>query len=621
MNDLDGVAGARAGTRSGQNTPYQNQPHGGLLVDLLLAQDEAAALRRHSASLPSITLDERQRCDLELLLNGGFSPLQGFMTRADYLSVIDRLRLADGTLWPMPITLDVDAVMAQGMLPGHEIVLRDRDGTPLAVMAVEDVFHPEGEREALRVFGTLDTGHPGVAEVLARADRVCLGGRIRGIQLPFHADFTTLRDTPRSLRAWFDANGWRSVVAFQTRNPIHRAHYELTLRAMSQTGAKLLLHPAVGRTRVGDVDHVTRVRCYQAVLPYYGDANTRLSLLPLAMRMGGPREALLHAIIRKNYGATHFIVGRDHAGPGKDASGTPYYGPHDGQTLVLSHADELGMHILPFKEMVYAANRGVYVATDELRKEDDPQAISGTELRRRLVGGEAVPDWFSFPEVVNILRDSFRPRTRQGSVVWLTGLSGAGKSTIAKALAALLMERAHRTVSLLDGDEVRRHLSAGLGFSREDRLANVLRVAYVAGEIAKHGGIAICALVSPHADARAQARSMIEAHGRYLEIHVSTDIGICEARDTKGLYALARSGQLPHFTGVDSPYEVPEQPALRIDAGVASAAELAERVFAVLMGDSALAASGHGVQQTGRTKDSPVGIPLQHDAPFTSTPP
>ena len=600
MNELDTVADHRALSR-----PHPNPPHGGLLVEPLLAQDEAAALRKRSAALPAITLDDRQLCDLELLLNGGFSPLQGFMNGDDYRSVVETMRLADGSLWPMPITLDVDAGVADGMHPGHEVVLRDSDGTPLAVMAVEDVFRPDNRHEALRVFGTLDTGHPGAAEVLNRAGKVCLGGRIRGIQLPAHADFATLRDTPRSLRAWFDANGWHSVVAFQTRNPLHRAHFELTMRAMSETGARLLLQPAIGRTRAGDVDHVTRVRCYQAVLPYYGDANIRLSLLPLAMRMGGPREALLHAIIRKNYGATHFIVGRDHAGPGRDANGKPYYGPYEAQALVLTYADELGMHILPYQEMVYAANRGIHVTADEIGEGDVAQAISGTEFRQRLAGGEEVPGWFSFPEVVAILRDSIRPRARQGIVVWLTGLPGAGKSTIAKALAALLMEHTDRTVSILDGDDVRRHLSAGLGFSREDRLANVLRVAYVAGEIAKHGGIAICALVSPYADAREQARKMIEAHGNHLEVHVSTNIEVCESRDAKGLYALARSGRLPHFTGVSSPYEVPEKPALKVDAGAAPAQQLAGDVFAALVEKGWLMTFGYRDLKDGNSRVRP----------------
>jgi len=600
VNELDTVADHRALSR-----PHPNPPHGGLLVEPLLAQDEAAALRKRSAALPAITLDDRQLCDLELLLNGGFSPLQGFMNGDDYRSVVETMRLADGSLWPMPITLDVDAGVADGMHPGHEVVLRDSDGTPLAVMAVEDVFRPDNRHEALRVFGTLDTGHPGAAEVLNRAGKVCLGGRIRGIQLPAHADFATLRDTPRSLRAWFDANGWHSVVAFQTRNPLHRAHFELTMRAMSETGARLLLQPAIGRTRAGDVDHVTRVRCYQAVLPYYGDANIRLSLLPLAMRMGGPREALLHAIIRKNYGATHFIVGRDHAGPGRDANGKPYYGPYEAQALVLTYADELGMHILPYQEMVYAANRGIHVTADEIGEGDVAQAISGTEFRQRLAGGEEVPGWFSFPEVVAILRDSIRPRARQGIVVWLTGLPGAGKSTIAKALAALLMEHTDRTVSILDGDDVRRHLSAGLGFSREDRLANVLRVAYVAGEIAKHGGIAICALVSPYADAREQARKMIEAHGNHLEVHVSTNIEVCESRDAKGLYALARSGRLPHFTGVSSPYEVPEKPALKVDAGAAPAQQLAGDVFAALVEKGWLMTFGYRDLKDGNSRVRP----------------
>jgi sulfate adenylyltransferase len=577
VNELDS-------TMTGQPASgiQRNPPHGGVLVDLLPARHDIAALRKHGATLRAVTLDDRQLCDLELLLNGGFSPLKGFMTRADYLGVVETMRLADGTLWPMPITLDVEAAVADAIGAGQEVALRDGDGTPLAIMTVDEVFRPDYEREALRVFGTLDTGHPGVAETLGKSGRACLGGRIRGIQLPTGFDFGAPRDTPRSLRAWFDAHGWHSVVAFQTRNPMHRAHVELTRRALSQTGAKLLLHPTVGRTRAADVDPFVRVRCYQAVLSHYDRASTRLSLLPLAMRMGGPREALLHAIVRKNYGATHFIVGRDHAGPGNDALGRPYYAPHEAQAMALSHADELGMHILPYGEMVYVANRGVHASMDEVRPDDIVRTVSGTELRRRLACGEEVPDWFSFPEVMDILRHAFRPRARQGAVVWLTGLSGAGKSTIAKALAALLQERTDRTVSILDGDEVRRHLSAGLGFAREDRFAHVLRVAYVASEIAKHGGIAVCALIAPYADARAQARHMIEAHGHFLEIHVSTDIDVCESRDTKGLYALAREGKLPLFTGVGAPYEAPEQPALRVDAGIASPTQLATEIFELL---------------------------------------
>ncbi|MHA6203264.1 bifunctional sulfate adenylyltransferase/adenylylsulfate kinase [Dyella soli] len=557
-------------------------PHGGVLKELYLPRDEAESLKQRSAGLPGVDLDARQLCDLELLLNGAFSPLEGFLTQRDYTRVVEELRLADGTLWPIPVTLDVSEEFAERLAPGSEVALRDAQGVPLAVLVVEDIYRPDREHEALKVFGTLDRTHPGVADLLERQRPVNLGGRVRGIQAPAHYDFSGLRDTPRSLRAWFAAHGWHRIVAFQTRNPMHRAHRELTLRAAQQVGAKLLLQPSVGRTKPGDVDHYTRVRCYQALLPQYPPDSTRLSLLPLAMRMGGPREALWHAIIRKNYGASHFIVGRDHAGPGKDTGGKPFYGPFDAQHLLERHQDELGIRIVPFPAMVYVANRDAYLPTTELQADDEVRDISGTQLRQHLHEGTEIPPWFSFPEVVQILRERHPAQAPRGFALFFTGLSGAGKSTIAQAVVAQLLERTSRAVTVLDGDEVRKHLSRGLGFSREDRAANVTRIGYVASEIVRHGGIAVCAPIAPYADSRAEARALVESHGDFVEIHVSTALEVCEARDRKGLYAQARAGRIAHFTGISDPYEAPLQPELRVDGNAGEPAVLARHIVSLL---------------------------------------
>ncbi|GAA0888533.1 bifunctional sulfate adenylyltransferase/adenylylsulfate kinase [Rhodanobacter soli] len=557
-------------------------PHGGVLKELYLPPAEAEALKLRSARLPGVDLDTRQLCDLELLLSGAFSPLEGFLGRRDYDRVVKELRLADGTLWPIPITLDVSEEFAAQLSTGSEVALRDSQGVPLAVLEVEDIYWPDRLHEAKRVFGSTDRLHPGVAELLDRTRPVALGGRVRGIQPPAHYDFGELRDTPRSLREWFATNGWSRIVAFQTRNPMHRAHRELTLRAAQQAGAKLLIQPSVGRTKPGDVDHYTRVRCYRALLPQYPADSVKLSLLPLAMRMGGPREALWHAIIRKNYGASHFIVGRDHAGPGKDSRGQPFYGPFEAQQLLEQHQAELGIEIVPFPAMVYAANRDAYLPSTEVTAADEIRDISGTELRRYLYEGSEIPTWFSFPDVVKILRERHPVHAPRGFALFFTGLSGAGKSTIAQAVIAQLLEHTSRPVTVLDGDEVRKHLSRGLGFSREDRAANVTRIGYVASEIVRHGGIAVCAPIAPYADARAESRTLVETHGDFIEIHVATALEVCEARDRKGLYAQARAGKIAQFTGISDPYEVPEQPELRLDGNAAEPIVLARQVLALL---------------------------------------
>jgi sulfate adenylyltransferase len=557
-------------------------PHGGVLRELYLPSGEAEALKRRSASLPQWTLNQRQLCDLELLLNGGFSPLQGFLGRADYDRVVTEMRLADATLWPMPIVLDVDEAFAAALPENAQISLNDIQGTPLAVLIVDEVYFPDRIAEARAVFGTIDRTHPGVAELLDRTGSVYLGGRVLGIQPPAHHDFAELRTSPREQRDWFHQHGWHRIVAFQTRNPMHRAHRELTLRAAEQVGAKLFIQPSVGRTKPGDVDHYTRVRCYRALLEHYPHDHATLSLLPLAMRMGGPREALWHAIIRKNYGASHFIVGRDHAGPGKDAQGKPFYDPYAAQHLLAQHQHELGIEIVPFPAMVYAANRDTYVPQTEVQPNDEVRDISGTELRRRLHEGEAIPEWFTFPDVVKILRERHPAHARQGFALFFTGLSGSGKSTLAQAVLARLLETSSRPVTVLDGDEVRRHLSKGLGFSREDRDANITRIGFVASEVVRHQGVVICAPIAPYANARAEARKLVETHGRFVEIHVSAPLEVCEARDRKGLYAAARAGKIKGFTGIDDPYETPASPELRVDTSLVTVAEAAEQVIAWL---------------------------------------
>lgn len=539
-------------------------PHGGVLRELYVSPSHAAALRHGSGAWPAIVLNPRQSCDLELLLDGAFSPLDGFMGEADYHAVVHHLRLADGTLWPMPITLDVTEAEAASLSIGQDVVLRDSQGTALAMLSLTDIFRPDKEREALNVFGTLDRDHPGVADLM-RQGPVYLGGPLHGLQPPGHQDLVDLRVPPKAMRAWFAEQGWDRIVAFQTRNPLHRAHVELTRRAMDAVQGKLLLHPAVGRTKDGDIDMYTRVRCYRALLSHYPEGAVKLAVLPLAMRMAGPREAVWHAIIRKNFGASHFIVGRDHAGPGKDATGRPFYAARAAQALLETHADELGIAVLAFAPMVFSPGRQAYVSTDELEAGEAVSDVSGTELRRHLHDGSALPDWFTYPDVEAILRQRFPRPERRGCAIFFTGLSGAGKSTIANALMAAIQEHTGRQVSMLDGDEVRKTLSAGLGFSREDRSANVLRIAYVASEVVRHGGLVICAPIAPYAQDRASARAMVQEHGDFIEVYVSTSLAVCEARDTKGLYAQARTGALKHFTGISDPYEIPESPDLRLD--------------------------------------------------------
>jgi sulfate adenylyltransferase len=559
-----------------------NAPHGGTLVKLLAEPARAAELQSASQAWPSWDLTPRQLCDLELLLNGAFSPLTGFTGKADYDSVCAAMRLANGTLWPMPIVLDLPEAVAETLAAGAMMALRDAEGVMLAALHIDDIWTPDREAEAQAVFGTTNREHPGVAALLDRTNPVYVGGRLEGFQLPVHYDYHPLRHTPAELRETFAREGWTNVVAFQTRNPMHRAHYELTLRAAREAGAKLLVHPVVGMTKPGDVDHYTRVRCYQALMTTYPADTAKLSLLPLAMRMGGPREAVWHAIIRKNYGCTHFIVGRDHAGPGKDSSGKPFYGPYDAQEMMRAHEQELDMIMVPFRNMVYVKDRDAYFPDDEVPAGSQVLDLSGTEQRRLLQTGQEIPSWFTFPAVVDVLRETHPPRSRQGLTVFFTGLSGSGKSTIANALLVKLLEMGGRPVTLLDGDLVRKHLSSELGFSKEHRDINIRRIGYVASEITKNGGLAICAPIAPYDAMRKEIRQMIEPLGGFVLVHVATPLEECERRDRKGLYAKARAGILKQFTGISDPYEEPKDAALVLQTEGTSPEEMADEVLAYL---------------------------------------
>lgn len=534
------------------------------IPELYVAPETAASLKDEAGNMLSWDLTPRQLCDLELLMNGGFYPLKGFLTQADYDGVVNDMRLSDGSLWPMPITLDVSEKFADGLEPGTDIALRDQEGVILAIMSVTDKWLPNKSHEAEKVFGADDVAHPAVNYLHNVAGPVYLGGPVKGLQAPTHYDFRGRRDTPNELRAQFRKLGWRKIVAFQTRNPLHRAHQELTFRAAREAEANLLIHPVVGMTKPGDVDHFTRVRCYEAVLDKYPQSTTALSLLNLAMRMAGPREAVWHGLIRRNHGVTHFIVGRDHAGPGKNSQGENFYGPYDAQELFKKHQDEIGIQMVDFKHMVYVQEKAQYFPANEIPEGSTVLDISGTELRRRLREGLDIPEWFSFPEVVAQLRRTSPPRHKQGFTVFFTGLSGSGKSTIANALMVKLMEMGGRPVTLLDGDVVRKHLSSELGFSKEHRDINIKRIGYVASEITKNGGIAICAPIAPYTATRRAVREMVEAYGAFAEVHVATSLEECERRDRKGLYKLAREGKIKEFTGISDPYEEPQSPELRV---------------------------------------------------------
>lgn len=564
------------------------EPYGGELVNLLVSDNEKETWLEKANQYPSHQLSDRSLHDLELLAVGGFSPLTTFMGEEDYNRVLTEMRLANGVLFPIPITLTIE----KETLPtrGEWITLRDSRNYIIAVMRIEEVYRWDPTREARLVLGTIDHRHPLVSEMEQWGD-LCISGELKVINLPVYYDFADIRKSPHEVREILEGIGNEVVTAFQTRNPMHRVHEDLTKRALDRVGGSLLIHPVVGLTKPGDVDHFTRVRVYKALVENYYDSNTVLSLLPLAMRMAGPREALWHAIIRRNYGANHFIVGRDHAGPGKDSNGNPFYGPYEAQEMVEQYKDETGVAGVLFNELVYIEKDDKYVAKEDAPDDAEAKFISGTQVREEYLNkGIELPGWFTRKETAEILRDSYPPLHKQGVCIWFTGLSGSGKSTIANALSPMLLERG-RESSTLDGDVVRTHLSKGLGFSKEDRDTNILRIGFVAGEIVRHTGTVICAAISPYSKTRNEARKMVGGD-QFIEVFVDTPLEVCEDRDVKGLYAKARSGEIKGFTGIDDPYQAPVNAEIIVTTEKKTPKECAQEIINYLEGRGFLKPDG-----------------------------
>jgi sulfate adenylyltransferase len=562
-----------------------NPPHGGVLKDLV-ARDAPIhdKLAAEAEKLPAVVLTERQLCDLELIMNGGFSPLEGFMNEKDYNGVVENLRLADGALFSMPICLDVTGQIVERLKikAGARITLRDfRDDRNLAILTVDDVYRPDKKKEAQEVFGG-DPEHPAIKFLNAATKEFYVGGKIQAVSKLNHYDYVALRYTPAELRVHFDKLGWSRVVAFQTRNPMHRAHRELTVRAARARQANVLIHPVVGLTKPGDIDHFTRVRVYEALMPRYPNGMAVLGLLGLAMRMGGPREAIWHAIIRKNHGATHFIIGRDHAGPGKNSAGKDFYGPYDAQHAVEKYKAELGIEVVEFQMMTYLPDTDEYRPKDQVPEGIKTLDISGTELRRRLRVGAPIPEWFSYPEVVKVLRESNPPRAQQGFTIFLTGYTNSGKDAIARALQVTFNEQGGRPVTLLLGETVRSELSAELGFTREDRDTNIARIAFVAGELTKAGAAVIAAPIAPFSEAREEARQTVERYGSFFLVHVATSLEYSEKTDKRGVYARARRNSIKNFTGVNDPYELPKDADLTVDCEKTSVRNIVHQIVLML---------------------------------------
>ena len=555
------------------------EPHGNLLVSFPFSEDELQEYSELSNNISSLTLSLKQQCDLEMISNGAFSPLVTFNNQKDYEEILNNNNLLNGTIWPIPIVLDVPDNFLKVLDKNEYISLRNSEGLLLAILKTQELWSPNKQDEAYSVFGTIDPNHPGVNYLFNHTNNNYISGKLMPIDSNKYFDFTHLRKTPQEVRDLFQLNNWNDVIAFQTRNPMHRAHFELTRLAMEEHNAKLLIHPVIGISKPGDIDHFTRVKCYQHIIKHYPKNSVELSLINLAMRMAGPKEALWHAIIRKNYGCNHIIVGRDHAGPGLDAEGKLYYQPYDAQELISQYQEELEIKMVPFQEMVFAKNKKTYLPLDKIKESEQIERLSGTEFKKLLKERTEIPNWYSFPEVIHELRRRYPTLQNQGLTVFFTGLSGAGKSTLANALMYKLMEMEDRPITLLDGDVVRQHLSSELGFSKEDRDIHVKRIGYVASEITKHGGVAICAPIAPYSNTRRIVRNMIDQVGSFVEIHVSTPLSVCEERDVKGLYKRARAGKILEFTGISDPYEEPVNPEIIIDTSKASVEESSEIIL------------------------------------------
>ena len=541
------------------------EPHGKTLVSFHLSADELSEYSELSNKTASLTLSLKQQCDLEMIANGAFSPLSTFNNQKDYEEILLNNRLSNGLVWPIPIVLDVPDQFLKSLDKNEYISLRNAEGFLLAILKVNEFWAPDKKEEANSVFKSNDPNHPGVDYLFNHTNNNYISGELVPIQSNKYFDFTHLRKSPQEVRDFFRLNNWKDVIAFQTRNPMHRAHFELTKLAMDEHNSKLLIHPVIGISKPGDIDHFTRVKCYQHIIKYYPENSVELSLINLAMRMAGPKEAVWHAIIRKNYGCNRIIIGRDHAGPGVNAEGKPYYQPYDAQELIAQYQEELEIKMVPFKEMVFAKNKKTFLPLDKIEPNDPIEKLSGTQFKELLQQRTEIPNWYSFPEVIHELRKRFPKLHNQGLTVFFTGLSGAGKSTLANAIMYKLMETEDRPITLLDGDIVRQHLSSELGFSKEDRDIHVKRIGYVASEITKHGGVAICAPIAPYSNTRKVVRNMIDEVGSFVEIHVATPLSVCEERDVKGLYKQARAGKILDFTGVSDPYEEPENPEITVD--------------------------------------------------------
>ena len=561
------------------------------LKPLLVGEGEAETLKNESLDMLSLTLSQRQLCDVELMMNGGFTPLDGFMDRESYAHVLESMRLPDGELWPIPVTLDVKREFSERIEPGSRVALRDREGLVLAVLDVSCIWAPDKRTEAQQVYGTTSMRHPGVRHLHDRIGEIYVGGRVCGIRLPTHYDYQELRHSPRELNRFFDRLGWRRVIAFHTSRPMHKRERELTLRAAREVRGHLLLHPVVGVTMHHDLRHFARIKCYQEILRHYPQQLAALSLLPLATREAGPREALWHAIIRRNYGCTDFIVECEHATPAHSAvaGSEEFYPTWAAQELAREFESELGISIFPAGRLGYSPKARRYVPVGNAgAPEEDTVPFGDADLAARISREEEVPDWFTYPEVIERLRAVYPAPREQGITLFFTGLSGSGKSTLAKIMYGKFVEEGRRSVTLLDGDIVRHHLSNELGFSKAHRDINVRRIGFVASEITKNGGVAICAPIAPYAGTRRDVREMVEAHGAMIEIHVCTPLEVCEARDRKGLYAKARRGIIPEFTGISDPYEDPEDPEITIDTTDLTPMQAAQEIFLYLFANGYL---------------------------------
>ena len=541
------------------------------------------ALRAEALECPAIDLNPRQLCDLELLLNRGLYPLSGYLGKADYESVLERIRLADGTVWPIPLCLDVTEADASRFTSGKRVALNDQEGFLLALLTVEDVWKADKGQEALAIYGTDDPlAHPGVMQLYEQCGKWYVGGLVEGVMLPIHYDFQHLRLSPSETVRAFTMNGWRRVLGFHTDEYLHCAHREMVLAAAREAGAAIFLHPVADLSHPGNLNYYTQIRCYQVFAEKFPANMIQLGITPFASRKAGPREALWQAIIRKNFGCSHFMVAEDHADPfaGNDESKL-FYPRGAAQQLVAKYSSETDIIMVSQREYGYDQELKKYVEVGTIAGEEIA-TISSRELRRRLIRGEDIPTWFSYPEVVDQLQCSFPPRSKQGFTVFMTGLSGSGKSTIARVLLVKFMEMCDRPVTLLDGDIVRRNLSSELDYSREHRNLNITRIGFVAGEITKNGGIALCEPIAPYEESRQANRELISRYGGYIEVHVATPLEVCEQRDRKGLYAKARAGKVKNVTGVTDPYISPSNPELIIDTSNVTPMEAAQEILLYL---------------------------------------